>query len=88
MVVVAQFRRLAKRSRDNRQTRRLLALADVYNGMSRTDAAQVGGMDPETRRDWVHLYNDDGRERLTDRPRPRRERWLDDAQMGGPGTNR
>ena len=56
----AALRRLAKRSRDNRQIRRLLALAAVYDGMSRADAAQIGGMDRQTLRDWVHRFNADG----------------------------
>ena len=47
----AELRRLAKRSRHNRQIRRLLALAAVYDGMSRADAAQVGGMDRQRLRD-------------------------------------
>ncbi len=38
----AALRELAKRSRDPRQIRRLLALAAVYDGMSRADAAKVG----------------------------------------------
>ncbi len=41
---------LAKVSRDPRQVRRLLALAAVYDGMSRTEAAKVGGMDRQTLR--------------------------------------
>ena len=77
----AELRRLAKRSRDNRQIRRLLALAAVYDGMSRTDAAQVGGMERQTLRDWAHRFNEEGPEGLTDRPRPGRERWLSEAQM-------
>ncbi len=44
------LRELAKRSRDSRQIRRLLALAAVYDGMSRADAAKVGGMDRQTLR--------------------------------------
>ncbi len=40
-----QLRRLAKRCRDPRQVRRLLALAAAYDGMSRAEAAKVGGMD-------------------------------------------
>ncbi len=44
------LRELAKRSRDPRQIRRLLALAAVYDGMSRADAAKVGGMDRQTLR--------------------------------------
>ncbi len=45
-----ELRRLAKASRDPRQVRRLLALAAAYDGMSRTDAAKVGGMDRQTLR--------------------------------------
>ena len=77
----AELRRLAKRSRDNRQIRRLLALAAVYDGMSRTDAAQIGGMDRQTLRDWAHRFNAEGPDGLTDRPRPGRECWLSAAQM-------
>ena len=39
------LRRLAKSGRDPRQIRRLLACADVYNAMSRADAAMIGGVD-------------------------------------------
>ena len=35
------LRNLARRSRDPRQVRRLLALAAAYDGMSRTEAAKV-----------------------------------------------
>ena len=38
-----ELRCLAKHSRDPRQVRRLLALAAVYDGMSRAEAAKVGG---------------------------------------------
>ena len=36
------LRRLAKRTRDATQSRRLLALAEVYDGGSRTDASRIG----------------------------------------------
>ena len=75
------LRRLARRSRDNRQTRRLLALAAVYDGMSRTDAAAVGGMDRQTLRDWVHRFNAEGPNGLLDRPRSGMPRWLSEVQM-------
>lgn len=75
------LRRLARRSRDNRQTRRLLALAAVYDGMSRTNAAAVGGMDRQTLRDWVLRFNAEGPDGLLDRPRSGMPRWLNDAQM-------
>ena len=77
----AGLRRLAKQSRNNRQTRRLLALAAVYDGMSRTAAAQVGGMDRQTLRDWVHRFNAEGPDGLVDRPRPGRDCLLTEAQM-------
>jgi transposase len=35
-------------------------LAAVYDGMSREDAARIGGMDRQTLRDWVHRFNDAG----------------------------
>ena len=77
----AELRVLAKRSRDPRQIRRLLALAAVYGGMNRADAAKVGGMDRQTLRDWAHRFNEGGPEELTDRPRAGRPRQLTDAQM-------
>jgi len=77
----AALRQLAKRSHDNRQIRRLVALAAVYDGMSRADAAQVGGMDRQTLRDWVHRFNAEGPNGLTDRPRPGRECRLSEIQM-------
>ena len=40
----AQLRALAKRSADAAQTRRLLALAAIYDGGSRTEAARLGGV--------------------------------------------
>ena len=54
------LRDLARRSRDPRQVRRLLALAAAYDGMRRTEAAKVGGMDRQTLRDWAHRFNDEG----------------------------
>ena len=49
--------------------------------MSRADAAQVGGMDRQTLRDWAHRFNAEGPDGLTDRPRSGRECWLSEAQM-------
>ena len=40
----AQIRVLAKRSKNAAQTRRLLALAAIYDGGSRTEAAKIGGV--------------------------------------------
>ena len=77
----AELRELAKRSRDPRQVRRLLALAAVYAGMSRAEAAQVGGMDRQTQRDWAQRFNGEGPEGQRDRPRAGRPRRLSEAQM-------
>ena len=61
-----ELRRLAKQSRDNNQSRRLLSLAAVLDGMSRDDAARIGGMDRLTLRDWVHRFNVGGPDALLD----------------------
>ena len=77
----AGLRALSKRSGNPRQIRRLLALAAVYDGMSRADAARVGGMDRQTLRDWAHRFNEEGPEGLRDRPHSGRPRQLSEAQM-------
>ena len=72
-----QLRQFAKRSSDTRQTCRLLALAAVYDGMSRGEAAKVGGMDRQTLRDWVHRFNDLGPDGLVNSRGPKRKRPAD-----------
>ena len=70
-----EVRRLAARCRDANRSRRLLAIAAVYDGMNRGEAARIGGMDRQTLRDWVHRFNADGPDGLADRwtsgPQPR-----------------
>lgn len=56
----AGLRALASREGDAKVARRLLALAMVMEGFSRTDAASATGMDRQTLRDWVHRYNAQG----------------------------
>src|SRR5438067_1043128 len=53
----AQIRVLAKRSKNAAQTRRLLALAAIYDGGSRTEAARIGGVGLQTVRVWVLSFN-------------------------------
>ena len=62
----AELRRLARNSKDVRQSSRLLSLAAVADGMNRTDAARIGGMDRQTLRDWVHRFNEAGPDGLKD----------------------
>jgi hypothetical protein len=47
------LRALARRSKDVNQSRQLLSLAAVRDGMDRRAAAKIGGMDRQTLRDWV-----------------------------------
>ena len=62
------LRRLARKTRDTKQSHRLLSLAAVLDGMNRTEAARIGGMDRQTLRDWVHRFNSEGPDGLKDRP--------------------
>ena len=75
------LRKLASRCKDARQSRRLLSLAAVYDGMSRGEAARIGGMDRQTLRDWVHRFNEEGPDGLTNRKGAGRTRYLSDVQM-------
>src|SRR3954468_5762526 len=63
----AQLRSLAKAIRNAGQSRRLLALAEIYDGGSQTKAAQVGGVGLQTLRDWVVRSNARGPDGLMDR---------------------
>ena len=63
----AGLRRAAGRERDAAVSRRMLALALVLEGLTRTEAARAAGMDRQTLRDWVHRYNAEGLAGLRDR---------------------
>jgi len=77
-----ELRAQARRSKDVNQSRRLLSLAAVRDGMDRGPAAKIGGMDRQTLRDWVHRFNVAGPDGLLDNwtegPKPR----LSIEQMG------
>jgi transposase len=77
----SDLRREARRVKDSDQTRRLLALALVLEGHSRSEAARQTGMDRQTLRDWVIRYNAEGVAGLRDRPRPGRPPQLSQAQL-------
>lgn len=64
------LRRLARASRDAKQTRRLLALASIHDGGSRSNAAKIGGVGLQIVRDWVVRFNADGPDGLIDRKAP------------------
>src|ERR1700731_3339310 len=75
------LRRLAGRAKDADQARRLLALAAVYDGMDREEAARIGGMDRQTLRDWVHRFNERGPDGLINVKAPGRPPTLSKDQM-------
>lgn len=77
---VAELRQAAKQAPDNRQTRRILAIAMVLEGYSREAAAAACGMDRQTLRDWEHRYNALGLAGLADRPRSGRPACLNAAE--------
>ena len=53
----SQLRSLARRTKHSPQARRLLALAAIYNGATRTEAAKIGGVGLQIIRDWVLRFN-------------------------------
>ncbi len=57
----------ARRSKDGPQARRLLALAAIYDGVTRTEAARIGGVTVQIIRDWVLKFNESGPSGLIDR---------------------
>ena len=65
-----RLRATAKRSKDGPQARRLLALAAIYDGARRAEAARIGGVTVQIIRDWVLKFNAQGPEGLVDRKAP------------------
>jgi hypothetical protein len=66
----AGLRRLALESGDADQVRRLLAIAAIYDGLSREDAGRLAGMDRQILRDWVERFNAGGPEALVNLAAP------------------
>ena len=77
----SQLRRLAASTKDANQSRRLLSMAAALDGMSRAEAARIGGMDRQTLRDWVHRFNAHGPGGLKDSRRRGNPRRLSAAQQ-------
>lgn len=72
-------RSAARRSKDGPQARRLLALAAIYEGARRTEAAKIGGVTLQIVRDWVVKFNAHGPDGLIDRKPPGQPPRLNDA---------
>ena len=76
----AQLRTFAKASKDANQTRRLLCLAVIYEGGSRSEAAALGGVGLQIIRDWILRFNAEGPDGLIDRKPPGASPKLNEAQ--------
>ena len=74
-----QLRAMARRTKDAAQARRLLALAAIYEGASRTEAARIGGVTLQIVRDWVVKFNARGPAGLIDRKPPGQPSILSEA---------
>ena len=73
------LRVIARKTKDGAQARRLLALAAIYDGASRTEAARIGGVTVQIVRDWVVKFNAHGPDGLIDRKPSGRPSKLTDA---------
>jgi len=76
----AALRLRARRTRDADQGRRLLALAAIYDGGSRGEAARIGSVGLQTVRDWVLRFNAAGPDCLVDGKSPGQTPKLNKAQ--------
>jgi transposase len=60
------------------QARRLLAVAAIYDGARRTEAAKLAGVTLQIIRDWVVKFNASGPQGLIERKAPGRSALLND----------
>jgi transposase len=73
-----QLRPIARKTKDGPQARRLLALASIYGGATRTEAAKIGGVTLIVR-DWVMKFNAHGPNGLIDKKAPGQPSKLEDT---------
>ena len=73
------LRAIAKKTKDGPQARRLLALASIYEGGTRTQAAAMGSVTLQIVRDWVVRFNAEGPAGLIDRTPPGQPARLNDV---------
>lgn len=76
----SRLRGLAKKTKDGPQARRLLALAAIYDGATRTEAAKIGGVGRQIIRDWVLRFNARGADGLLNGKSPGQPSKLNDVQ--------
>ncbi len=73
------LRVIARKTKDGPQARRLLALAAIFDGATRAEAARIGGVTVQIVRDWVVKFNAHGPEGLINRKPPGQPSKLTDA---------
>src|SRR5215831_2819377 len=76
----SQLRSLARRTNNGPQARRLLALAAIYDGATRTEAAKIGGVGLQIIRDWVLRFNARGPDALVNGKSPGHPSKLNELQ--------
>ncbi len=76
----SRLRSLAKKTKDGPQARRLLTLAAIYDGATRTEAAKIGGVGLQIIRDWVVRFNARGPDGLIDGKSTGQPSKLNDVQ--------
>ncbi|MFS0851312.1 hypothetical protein AB3M93_17875 [Novosphingobium panipatense] len=74
--------RLVRWSRSAPQIRRLLALAQIYDGGNRSDAGRIGGVTLQIVRDRLIRLDARGPDGLLDGKAPSKRSILDDARRG------
>lgn len=74
------LRRFARRCSDPDLVRRLLVIALILDGGSRSDAAKIAGVALQIVRDWVLRFNADGPDGLATRKAPGRASILNNEQ--------
>src|SRR6201997_5085143 len=77
---VSQLRSLARRTKDGPQARRLLALAAIYDGATRTEADKIGGVGLHLLRGWVSRSTARGPAALLNVKSPGKPSELNDLQ--------
>ena len=87
-LTATELRQLTQSRRDAGQVRRLLLLAVIYDGGSRSEAARIGGVGLQTMRDWVLRFNRDGPDGLVDGKAPGGRRRLDANQRAALAAGR
>jgi transposase len=73
------LRVIARKAKEGPQARRLLALAAIYEGATRAEAARIGGVTRQIVRDWVMKFNTHGPAGLIDRKPPGQPSKLTDT---------